>query len=114
MQDIQRVQLETARLGSAILSVVACAWFAAGCDGGDKSERHVDESNGIIAVDTVATSSASVGDEVEPCTDDVPCCASVAWAFDLEEAMKRGQREDKPVLIAFSARRQERELEHEF
>ena len=86
--------------------------LAAGCSGGDESGSPSDESS-IIAVDADAPTSASAGDEVEP-TDDVPSSDSIAWSVDLEQAMKLGQRENKPVLIVLSARRQERELEQEF
>lgn len=46
-----------------------------------------------------------------PCSDDV---LSVHWELDLACAMQRAQRERKPVLIAFSARRQEAGFEDEF
>lgn len=38
----------------------------------------------------------------------------IQWEESLDAAMERGRREKKPVLIAFSARRQERDFEGEF
>lgn len=38
----------------------------------------------------------------------------VKWAASIEEAKKRAQAEDKPILIAFSARRQESEKGHQY
>ena len=38
----------------------------------------------------------------------------IRWEESLDAAMERGRREKKPVLIAFSARRQEHDFESEF
>jgi hypothetical protein len=38
----------------------------------------------------------------------------IRWEESLDAAMERGRREKKPVLIAFSARRQEHDFEGEF
>lgn len=46
-----------------------------------------------------------------PCSDEV---LSVHWEPDLPSALQRAQAEHKPVLIAFSARRQEAGFEDEF
>ena len=105
-----RVPRRTSRVSLAVVAVLAL-----GCSVTDDFkpniavdlERNVEKGSRERVAEAPARPARARCDGIEP-------DLAVRWEPSLDEAMERGRREKKPVLIAFSARRQDKDFGGEF
>jgi hypothetical protein len=89
----------------ASLAIVAV--FALGCSvaGGSRPNGTAGAREGVAAAAVRPVRATCDGPEHD---------LGIEWEASVEAAMERGRREQKPVLIAFSARRQDHDFASEF
>lgn len=96
------------------LNFAAIAWVACAFAACDRSGPAPETSSDLPASRPIAPLAQGATHAGMNTCGSAAACPAVPWAPSLEAALDRARRESKPVLIAFSARRQERGSGNEF